>query len=113
MSTDFSKLTSAPLSDVCSRKHGGNQQSELSNARIHSRKEIDRDRILKLAEARGSYGITVKEVAAAFGKFPNCVSGRLTELKNETLLEPNGEEREHSAVLIIPAKGQLDLLEVK
>lgn len=110
MSTNVSKLTSAPLPDICRNKHGGADTSEEANARIHSRKENDRQRVLRLAEARGSYGCTVHEVAAAFGVSENCVSGRLSELKASGQLVLSGEKRNKARVLVVPQKGQMSLI---
>lgn len=56
---------------------------------------------MKLAQARKDFGITVHEVARAFGKTPNCVSGRLAELKMAGKLKKSGERRNHAAVLVI------------
>lgn len=96
------RLTSAPLPDICRNRHGGNENSELANLKVHSRKEADRALILKLAEARGEYGVTLKEAGRALGKLPHCISGRFTELKAEEMLEPNGLNRDDCAVLIVP-----------
>jgi hypothetical protein len=44
--------------------------------------------IYKYALALGKRGITTDEIAIAFGTVPNCVSGRLTELKAMGFLLP-------------------------
>jgi hypothetical protein len=59
------------------------------------------ERIITLVTARGDYGITVHEVAGAFGKTPNCVSGRLTELKATGKLKKSGLTRHGAAVLVL------------
>jgi hypothetical protein len=109
MSVDVSKLTSAPLPDVCRNKHQGNTESELSNIRVQSRKKVDRERILAFATMQGSYGITLHEVCAALHIKVQSASARLSECKANHELVPNGEKREHAGVFIVP-KGQMSLL---
>lgn len=114
MSSHVSHLTSAPLPDVCRNKHGGQDTSEEANARIHSRKEIDRARILKLRDARGQHGLTLHEVMGALGMKAQTASARLAELKaDEELEQRNKDRRDGCAVLVQPKKGQLSLLEAK
>jgi hypothetical protein len=87
--------------DVCENRHGGSAESEAAFEKVVRDKQQMYERIIKLVTARGDYGITVHEVAGAFGKTPNCVSGRLTELRMQGRLKKNGERRHGAAVLIL------------
>lgn len=112
MSTDSRQLTSAPLPDICRNKHGANLESEMANLRVHSRKEVDRARIIKFRDSRGDQGITLVDVCQILGLKPQTASARLSELKADGELErkePN-ERRDHCAVFVRPLKGQLKLL---
>ncbi len=53
-----------------------------------SKHDIFRKQIYRFASKMGKYGITTDEVAAAFNTVPNCVSGRMTELKYAGWLIP-------------------------
>jgi hypothetical protein len=55
---------------------------------------------MKLVQARKGFGITVHELAGAWGTTPNCVSGRLSELVQRGKLKKSGERRNHAAVLV-------------
>ncbi len=105
MSTETHKLP-----DICRRKHGGSETSEAANERIHSRKEVDRSRILAYTDFMGSYGITFKEVCSALDLKPQTASARLAELKQAVELVPKGIRRDNCAVFV-RAKGQLSLLD--
>lgn len=56
---------------------------------------------MNLAAARKEYGITVHEVADEFNTTPNCVSGRLSELKGRGKLKKSGRIRGDAAVLVV------------
>jgi hypothetical protein len=87
--------------DVCENKHGGSAESEAAFEKVVRDKQQMYERIITLVTARGDYGVTVHEVAGAFGKTPNCVSGRLTELRMLGRLKKNGERRHGAAVLVL------------
>lgn len=112
MSTEVSKLTSAPLPDICRNKHGGNTESEIANAKVHSRKEIDRARILVYADFMGSYGITLHEVMKALDMKAQTASARLADLKadNELVRKQGDDPRRDGCGVFVRAKGQLNLL---
>lgn len=87
--------------DPCERKHGGNNQSADAHARIVHTKQDSYKRIMDLLRARGSYGATSKEAAAAMGKPLHCISGRLAEMKQMKWIKESGERRNGAAVLIL------------
>lgn len=99
------------LPDITRRKHGGNENSECANARIHSQKSVDRQRIIAYADFMGSFGITFKEVCEALDMKPQSASARLSELKRDVELvpKPNADKRDGCGVFI-RARGQLRLI---
>jgi hypothetical protein len=109
MSSYVSHLSSAPLPDVCRNKHGGNDESELANARVHSSKEADKKRVKDLAEARGDYGVTVHEVERALGMKIQTASARMADLKADGEIVWNGQRRGNAKAFVVP-KGQLSLI---
>jgi hypothetical protein len=86
--------------DVCENRHKGSPESQDAFDRVKHGKQFMYDRIMNLAQARRDYGITVHEVSSAFGKTPNAVSGRLSELRMMGKLRKSGERRNGAAVLI-------------
>jgi predicted transcriptional regulator len=50
----------------------------------------DRERVYKEIAENG--GITLKEIADKWGCPPNCISGRITELKARGLIEKTGKK---------------------
>ena len=97
MSTQLSILDAL---DICASRHGGSQESIDAHSRIIHSKEDKHQRIMKLVQARDGYGLTCKELAAAWGTHPNNVSGRLSELVQRGKLKKSGERRNGAAVLI-------------
>jgi hypothetical protein len=65
--------------DVCRRKHGGAATSVLADKRVQ--KAADREEILRLVRAAGTYGATLDELSLALDRPPNQISGRFTELR--------------------------------
>ena len=87
--------------DVCASRHGGAETSVAAHERMKHTKADTHNRIMKLAQARKEYGITVKEVAGAFGVQVNTISGRLSELKQRGKLKDSGQRRLGAAVLVM------------
>jgi hypothetical protein len=87
--------------DICSNRHGGNEQSQAANNRNKQHREAQRRQVYELIKQSPR---TMKEVAEAMGVQLNTVSGRGSELKQRSLIEPTGEVRGGSAVLraIVP-----------
>lgn len=85
------------LPDVCRRRHGGNAQSEAANAKVAPAKKGMRVAIL--AALAASDGLTLKELAKQFNKQLNQISGRVTELLADRLIERTSAERDGCAVL--------------
>lgn len=86
--------------DPCARKHRGNPQSEAAHTRTLHTKQQTYKRIMTLLKARGEFGATSKEIAAAFGVELNTISGRFSELKAMKWIKENGERRNGAAVLV-------------
>lgn len=64
--------------DVCARKHGG--QPESVEAFTRGDREADREKVYAFLAAQGDEGATLDEVSLAFGRTPNAISGRFTDL---------------------------------
>ena len=87
--------------DPSARKHGGVSTSVDAHRRVVQGKEAMWRRIMELARSRGEYGITVHEVAGAFGKTPNEVSGRLSELVHNFKCLSKTEIRSNGAYVLV------------
>jgi predicted transcriptional regulator len=80
--------------DICANKHGGNQESaEAYLSTPAAERQAMRDRIMRYAMRRGRAGITIDEISSKAGLAPNCVSGRISELKRDGLLVATSERR--------------------
>lgn len=86
--------------DLCANRSRGNKESAAAHEKVVSIKTQMHERIMRLAEVRKEYGITVHEVANAFGKTPNQVSGRLSELKMVGKLKESELTRRGARVLV-------------
>lgn len=67
--------------DVCSKKHGGNPESESAQEGRKGKAAAQRARVIEAIRASGARGLTVDELAASWNVAPNAISGRFTELK--------------------------------
>lgn len=77
------------FADITYNRHGGNVNSTIANAKVS--KEKDREAVLdfvKLYSDRN--GVTLKEVCSMWGRSPNQISGRFTELKADGLIRVSG-----------------------
>lgn len=79
------------MSDICENNHGGNSESQEAN--LLTDKERWRANVMGLAKARGEHGLTADEAAEHFGVHHNTVAPRISELKKDGLLAPNGTRR--------------------
>jgi hypothetical protein len=77
------RAVSRPIfpADPCAGRHRGAETSTQAHAAILPTKRQTHERIMAIVQARGDAGATVHELADAMGTTPNCVSGRLTELR--------------------------------
>ena len=66
--------------DACASRHRGNENSRLANPSKRS-KTLTQRHILEIIGATLETGATLKEISRAMHTTPNCISGRLTELK--------------------------------
>lgn len=73
-------MTQMTIDDICSNRHQGNEQSRRANPTANSKQ---RSRLAVLEVIREFGGATVKEIAAELDTLPNCISGRITELKRD------------------------------
>src|SRR5262245_4765066 len=77
--------------DVQSPKRRGRVPMAATSSAVASRpRGGGRQRIMELLRERPA---TVDELAASLGKLPHAISGRLTELAEEGLIERTGQER--------------------
>ena len=74
------------MEDICKNKHRGNEQSITANEKVLKKK--DRNFILEYLEKNGE-GYS-KNLARAMNKQLNQISGRLSELKADGLIEATG-----------------------
>jgi len=86
--------------DICSNKHQQNTQSREANKRVN--KEIDRLRVLTIIREKGQ--ATSKQIANIMGKGLNQISGRITELKADAIIEDTGLRRDGCAVFRVASK---------
>ena len=89
--------------DVCAGRHGGNPESVAAFERVAPTLNETRAAILEFARSRKTAGVTVHDVCKHFGKTPNEVSGRLTELKSEEFgfaLRDSGRRKDGAKVLV-------------
>lgn len=71
------------LFDVCSRKHGGNQESAEAHKTILGGKAAQRERVYEAIKQTGNYGRTLDELAQWWAVGPNSISGRFSELARD------------------------------
>lgn len=94
-------LDSVIQNDPSARKHRNNPQSVAAHKKIVHTKQDTWKEITDLIAARGEYGATSKEIAAAQGKLLHAISGRLAELKQMKWIKENGQRRDGAAVLVV------------
>jgi len=80
-------MTQTTIDDICSNRHQGNEHSRRANPDSKSKQ---RSRLAVLEVIREFGGATVKEIAAELDTLPNCISGRITELKREGMIITRG-----------------------
>lgn len=91
--------------DITARKHKGNQSSVEANTRVEPTKVVMRQKIYEWAKSINNF--TMKEACRAFNKFPNEISGRLSEMKGLKLIEEANEpRRDGCSVLRVVQVGQ-------
>lgn len=81
----------APAEDICSRKSGGNPESELAHEVVKAAKpELQRHILEYIAEVRGA---TCEEVSRALGMRYTTASARISELRKAGRLHSTGRRR--------------------
>jgi len=73
--------------DVCQARHQGNIASIDANP-DSTDKQRDREMVLEIISK--SQGVTSKEIAEQMGRRLNCISGRISELKQSDLILVGG-----------------------
>lgn len=86
--------------DICSNRHKQNPQSRAANKRVN--KEVDRLRVLTIIREQGQ--ATSKQIASIMGKDLHKISGRISELKSDAIIEETGAKRDGCALLKIASK---------
>tara|TARA_B100000686_G_scaffold354426_1_gene464605 strand:- start:3031 stop:3387 length:357 start_codon:yes stop_codon:yes gene_type:complete len=89
------KLRNEDDSDICANRHNGNAES-INADPAESIKTRSRREVFRLINQHD--GITSKEIAKQMGRRLNCISGRISELKKQGLVEVRGR-RNACAVL--------------
>ena len=89
------------MSDITENRHKGSETSKDAYSRIKATLPKARRWVYGMFAQRPVKGFTVHEIASRMDVSPNVVSGRLSELKRDGLIEPNGERRGKAAVLVI------------
>ena len=87
---DQNLSSSGQPDDICRAKHGGNPQSEAANASIHGRKPSLRLQIQHYLRLKPS---TTEEVAIALHMRMSTASARMSEMRRDGVIRPNGELR--------------------
>ena len=77
--------------DITRNRHGGNAESTLANR--DGNKKKDEARVFEIIKDAGDHGITLDEVAERMDRTPNSISGRISQLKKDGKVAPNGERR--------------------
>lgn len=85
--------------DICRKRHGGARNSERANDRIQSFKPTLRNRVLAYIRLNDDRGATSHEIAAALNKPIHCISGRISELKRDSMVIDTGEDRGGAAII--------------
>ena len=75
------------LDDICQNRHKGNANSARVNPSAAFKK---RDRAKVYEIIKSSFGITSKEIAELMHRRLNCISGRISELKQAGLVVVDG-----------------------
>lgn len=88
------------MSDITANRHKGAETSVAAYDRIKADLPKVRRWVYEMFLRRPVKGFTVHEIAERLDVSPNVVSGRLTELKRDGLIVPNGEKRGKAAVLV-------------
>jgi DNA-binding IscR family transcriptional regulator len=88
------------MSDITANRHKGAETSKDAYNRIKASLPKARRWVYSMILQRPVKGFTVHEIALRLDVSPNVISGRLTELKRDRLIEANGERRGNAAVLI-------------
>lgn len=82
------------MNDICINRHQGNAQSLIANKRVQ--KERDRATVLAIIIKTGKSHS--KEIARLMNKQLNQISGRISELKANEIIEETGERIDGCAV---------------
>lgn len=77
--------------DICANRHRGDRESQQAFERVDT--ERDRAVVLEIIQEQGANGATLDEISAKLDRPPNCLSGRITELKTSGLIRPSGSRR--------------------
>ncbi len=88
------------MKDICKNRHRGNLQSIIANTKVDKIK--DRLKVYELiVSLKKPYS---KYIARMMGKQLNCISGRLSELKRDEIIEVTGETIEGCSVYQLKGK---------
>lgn len=88
--------------DICARRHGDNEQSQLAFQSIQRTRTEACAAVLAFIQSQGASGATNKEIAAHLGKGINAVSGRRSELLADGLIVETDRRRDGCGVVVAP-----------
>ena len=80
MRDEYDRAVRIPDSDICERRSGNQGGSALANDRAEIAKPQMRSAVLAAIHQRGSEGLTLRELAAAWRVSMHTISGRFSEL---------------------------------
>lgn len=86
--------------DICINKHKENSASNDANKTVN--KEVDRLRVLTIIKEQGQ--ASSKMIARIMGKQLHQISGRISELKAEGVIENTGIRKEGCSLLKVASK---------
>lgn len=98
--------------DICQNRHQGNSESMAANP-PSTIKLRDRTRVYELLKHNEKFwpgeGSTSKEIALKMDRRLNCISGRISELKQAGLLTVKGRRDACGILFLTPQNEQLEL----
>jgi predicted HTH transcriptional regulator len=86
--------------DICSNKHNQNAQSKEANKKVN--KAVDKLRVLTILREQGQ--ATSKQIAEIMNKQLHQISGRISELKSDAIIEETGSRKDGCALLKVASK---------
>jgi predicted Rossmann fold nucleotide-binding protein DprA/Smf involved in DNA uptake len=93
---DRAKAFEKEAQDICQNRHKGNEESREAFETVKDRLTKSREEVFSFIKSCGDRGATTDEIAVHFGKTPNAVSGRVSELKERGRIKVDGRRKTRS-----------------